>query len=254
MIFDILKDATEYTNSNKKSIIILSILYIISIMIPVYTTYKLFISGIMLSIPILICLFCIFIIPLLLIEGYSYHIIKESLKGTINISEKIPPIKLNLKFLINGIKLLIVNFIYFLPAIIALMCELPLYETLTFQLFLIDLMLLLIGIFLCNISSVNMIKNNSIIKAFDFKEIFLIIKEIGLSIYFKLFIAILIVMIGSYMFLIFIVALITLIFTYGFPIEFSTITKILISIVLFILLAIYTIFKDRAIASIYNLK
>lgn len=254
MIFDILKDATEYTNNNKKSILILSLLYIISIMIPVYIIHELFMNNIMLSIPIVICLFCIFIIPLLLIEGYSYHIIKESLNGTINISEKIPPIKLNLKFLINGIKLLIVNFIYFLPTIIALMCELPLYETLTFQLFLIDLMLLLIGIFLCNISSVNMIKNNSIIKAFDFKEIFLIIKEIGLSIYFKLFIAILIVMLGSYMLIIFIVALITLIFTYSFPIEFSILTKILISIALFILLAIYTIFKDRAIASIYNLK
>lgn len=59
MIFDILKDATEYTNNNKKSILILSILYIISIMIPVSITYKLFMNNIMLSIPIVICLFCI---------------------------------------------------------------------------------------------------------------------------------------------------------------------------------------------------
>lgn len=254
MIFDILKDATEYTNNNKKTILKLSILYIISILVPLAIIQNLFTHGVMLDIPTVTCLFCIFIIALIIIEGYSYHIIKESLNGTINISEKIPPIKINLKFITNGLKLLIVNFIYFLPAIIVLLCELPVYETLTVQLLLIDLVLLLIGIFLCNIGSTNMIKNNSIIKAFDFKEILLIIKEIGLSIYFNLFIAILIVMLGSYVLIIFITALITLLFTYGFPIEFSMLTKILISIALFILLAIYTVFKDRAIASIYNLK
>ena len=89
MIFDILKDGLEYVGTNKNQII----LYYIGILL----------------------------FPLILIESYSYHIIENCMDGMINNKDKLPDITLNTEKIINGLKLLILKTLYFLPEIIIIL-------------------------------------------------------------------------------------------------------------------------------------
>lgn len=230
MIFDILKDATDYTNINRNALKNLSVLYILSFLI----------------------------VPLFIIEGYVYNIIKESLNGTINVPEKISPLNIDIYLLKNGIKLFFVKFVYLLPFIVIYLYGIFHFNEIS--LFLDEYtilvgILLLLGFFLSTIASVHMIETESIIKAFNLIDLWRIIKEIGIAIYFKLFLSMLIVLIGTSILAFFFIAIVSLVITWTLIIEYKVLT-ILLSIILFIiiLLPVYTIFKNRAITSIYNLR
>ena len=155
MIFDIIKDATEYTMVNRKYILPLGVLYLLSILI----------------------------LPLVLFEGFSSKIINESLKGTINAGDKLKPIEDNeiTTLLGNGLELIVVQVVYFIPMIIAFICEIyiPFKNADLYLLF--DIVLFLLCLFLCNIASVHMFEKNSLKKAFNIREIIQIIKQIGMA-------------------------------------------------------------------------
>lgn len=234
MIFEILKDATDYTIENKRSIIVLGLLYFCSMLI----------------------------IPLIIIEGYSYNMISKCLSGTINLKERIPPLTLDLDLFINGFKLFIVKIIYLLPLILFILYGFFNLSNEFIVNLTITVVLLLLGFFIYLIASVHMIQNKSFIKAFDFKGIYQIIKQIGLTIYLKLYLIISIFFIGTTFVSLIIISFISLIIIYLLEIiKISILFDIfgLIFVLIFIIftltiIPIYTIFKNRAISSIYNLR
>jgi len=91
MIIEIFKDSLEYSTKNKKRILKLGILTFISI---------------------------IFLLPLILLQGYSYRIITIGVKGVINGDDPLPRFSKIGNMLVDGIKVLFVRFVYLLPGTI----------------------------------------------------------------------------------------------------------------------------------------
>lgn len=230
MIFDILKDAIDYTSYNRISVGKLGLLY----------------------------LFSFLFIPLLVIEGYTYNIINASLNGVINLMDDIPKIEFSSKTLKNSVKIIFVKIFYLIPFIAVMFYGVFIFiNTADYidEFILLNLILFIIGFFSYTISVVHMIYHNSFIKAFDLPGILKLIKEIGVSIYLKLFISMLIAIIGSTVLAAFLIAIVSLIITWFVTVDFKFLT-ITLSILSFcmILLPTYTVFKNRAISSIYNLR
>ena len=87
MIFEILKDAVDYSQQDTKKLLQLSILYIFEFLI----------------------------IPLLIAEGYYYRIQQQSLKGVINFIEPLPEFNNYTNLLSNGFRVILTKLFYIIP-------------------------------------------------------------------------------------------------------------------------------------------
>lgn len=222
MIFDILKDGLDYVGTNRNQ----TILYYISILI----------------------------FPLVLIESYSYHIIENSLTGMINSKDKLPDIKINSKTLIQGLKLLVLKLIYYLPEIIILFVALNLKQIDYYSLLIVLVILTIASYAISQIAGVCMVDSGLFKEGFNFTKIFNILKSVGLT-YIELLLAILVIILG--------IIGVTMVVT-GMVLFISGISSILFTVLLFVMtllyivfliviIPIYALFKNRAVVSIYNL-
>ena len=223
MIFDILKDGLEYVGTNKNQII----LYYIGILL----------------------------FPLILIESYSYHIIENCMDGMINNKDKLPDITLNTEKIINGLKLLILKTLYFLPEIIIILIAFNLERVDYYTLFTILIVLSLLSYYLSQIATVLMIDNKQFKEGFNFSKIFEIIKSVGIT-YIEFIIATFIIILGIIG--VTLIVIMTIMFLGNFSSILINIFIILMIIIFFVFLVVmipsYVLFKNRAIVSIYNLK
>jgi hypothetical protein len=223
MIFDILKDGLEYVGTNKNQII----LYYIGILL----------------------------FPLILIESYSYHIIENCMDGMINNKDKLPDITLNTEKIINGLKLLILKTLYFLPEIIIILIAFNLERVDYYTLFTILIVLSLLSYYLSQIATVLMIDNKQFKEGFNFSKIFEIIKSVGIT-YIEFIIATFIIILGIIG--VTLIVIMTIMFLGNFSSILINIFIILMIILFFVFLVVmipsYVLFKNRAIVSIYNLK
>ncbi|MDE4078226.1 DUF4013 domain-containing protein [Methanosphaera sp. Vir-13MRS] len=223
MIFDILKDGLEYVGTNKNQII----LYYIGILL----------------------------FPLILIESYSYHIIENCMDGMINNKDKLPDITLNTEKIINGLKLLILKTLYFLPEIIIILIAFNLERVDYYTLFTILIVLSLLSYYLSQIATVLMIDNKQFKEGFNFSKIFEIIKSVGIT-YIEFIIATFIIILGIIG--VTLIVIMTIMFLGNFASILINIFIILMIILFFVFLVVmipsYVLFKNRAIVSIYNLK
>lgn len=223
MIFDILKDGLEYVGTNKNQII----LYYIGILL----------------------------FPLILIESYSYHIIENCMDGMINNKDKLPDITLNTEKIINGLKLLILKTLYFLPEIIIILIAFNLERVNYYTLFTILIVLSLLSYYLSQIATVLMIDNKQFKEGFNFSKIFEIIKSVGIT-YIEFIIATFIIILGIIG--VTLIVIMTIMFLGNFASILINIFIILMIILFFVFLVVmipsYVLFKNRAIVSIYNLK
>ena len=222
MIFDILKDGLDYVGTNRNQ----TILYYISILI----------------------------FPLVLIESYSYHIIENSLTGMINSKDKLPDIKINSKTLIQGLKLLVLKLIYYLPEIVILFVALNLEQIDYYSLLIVLVILTIASYAISQIAGVCMVDSGLFKEGFNFTKIFNILKSVGLT-YIELLLAILVIILG--------IIGVTMVVT-GMVLFISGISSILFTVLLFVMtllyivfliviIPIYALFKNRAVVSIYNL-
>ena len=223
MIFDILKDGLEYVGTNKNQII----LYYIGILL----------------------------FPLILIESYSYHIIENCMDGMINNKDKLPDITLNTEKIINGLKLLILKTLYFLPEIIIILIAFNLERVDYYTLFTILIVLSLLSYYLSQIATVLMIDNKQFKEGFNFSKIFEIIKSVGIT-YIEFIIATFIIILGIIG--VTLIVIMTIMFLGHFSNILINIFIILMIILFFVFLVViipsYVLFKNRTIVSIYNLK
>ncbi|WP_323737570.1 DUF4013 domain-containing protein (plasmid) [Methanosphaera sp. ISO3-F5] len=223
MIFDILKDGLEYVGTNKNQII----LYYIGILL----------------------------FPLILIESYSYHIIENCMDGMINNKDKLPDITLNTEKIINGLKLLILKTLYFLPEIIIILIAFNLERVDYYTLFTILIVLSLLSYYLSQIATVLMIDNKQFKEGFNFSKIFEIIKSVGIT-YIEFIIATFIMILGIIG--VTLIVIMTIMFLGNFSSILINIFIILMIILFFVFLVVmipsYVLLKNRAIVSIYNLK
>ncbi|RAP51323.1 MAG: hypothetical protein BZ138_05485 [Methanosphaera sp. rholeuAM270] len=223
MIFDILKDGLEYVGTNRKQ----TILYYIGILL----------------------------FPLVLIESYSYHIIENCLNGMINNKDKLPDITLNPETIINGLKLLILKIIYYLPEIIIIILSANLARIDYYTITILLLVLTFISYTLSQIAGVHMVAKREFREGFNFTEIFSILKTVGLT-YAEFIIATFVIILGIIGVSILFTTIIML-FS-GISSIIFTILMLLIVLLYFIFLIViipvYALFKNRAIVSIYNLK
>lgn len=223
MIFDILKDGLEYVGTNKNQII----LYYIGILL----------------------------FPLIMIESYSYHIIENCLEGIINNKDKLPYITINPKNIINGLKLLVLKILYYLPEIIIILIAFNLKYVDYYILFTALTILTLLSYYISQIAGVLMVDTGQFKEGFNFSKIFKILKSVGIT-YIEFIIASFIIILG--------ITGVTMMFG-GFIIFIGKFSNILTSlfiimmIILFLLfiavmIPSYVLFKNRAVVSIYNLK
>lgn len=223
MIFDILKDGLEYVGTNKNQII----LYYIGVLL----------------------------FPLVLIESYSYHIIENCLDGIINNKDKLPDITINPKNVINGLKLLVLKVLYYLPEIIIIIVAFNLKHVDYYILFTTLIILTLLSYYLSQIAGVHMVEKGQFKEGFNFSKIFEILKSVGIT-YIEFIIATFIIILG--------IMGVTMMLA-GFIMFLGNFSSILISIFLLLMIILffvfvvvmipsYVLFKNRAVVSIYNLK
>ncbi|MBZ9570728.1 DUF4013 domain-containing protein [Methanobrevibacter sp. TMH8] len=174
MILEIFKDSFSYTLKNKKNFFKLSLLGIFSFLL----------------------------IPLIAILGYSYRVSLIGINGMMSYGDDpLADFKNIKKLLIQGLKILLINFVYALPAIIITLYMLiywKIIEIASFNTFpdfrvILNLGLEEIAIFtviwvltylFTSIAIPNMIANNGkISEAFNIKKILKVIKNVGITNY-----------------------------------------------------------------------
>lgn len=181
MILEIFKNSLGYALKNKKILLKLGTLSILSFLI----------------------------LPLILILGYSYQIIEIGLKGLMDSFDPLPEMKNYKKMIIQGLKVLVIAIVYSIIPILILIATFintRIIQTFTFVnlsnfnihldigfifIFLIAVLFLLS--FLMTIVAIpHMIKNNSLKYAFKIKDLFKIIKYVGTKKYIEFYIIIII--------------------------------------------------------------
>ena len=91
MILDIYKDALEYSAKDWKTLVILGV----------------------------ICLFSLLLLPVFLITGYNYRVIDNAVHGIINGRDPLPEFDDIIRMFVDGVKVVLIQIAYFLvPAII----------------------------------------------------------------------------------------------------------------------------------------
>jgi hypothetical protein len=175
--------------------------------------------------------------------------------GMINNKDKLPDITLNTEKIINGLKLLILKTLYFLPEIIIILIAFNLERVDYYTLFTILIVLSLLSYYLSQIATVLMIDNKQFKEGFNFSKIFEIIKSVGIT-YIEFIIATFIIILGIIG--VTLIVIMTIMFLGNFSSILINIFIILMIILFFVFLVVmipsYVLFKNRAIVSIYNLK
>ena len=259
MLLEIFKDSFEYSYKDTDSIFKLGILSLLSMM---------------------------FTFPIFFVAGYYYRVIDIGLNGTINGDDPLPKFENWFEMFIQGFKILLIRFIYFIPGILiffpattilwlhyALQYTVtPMPESLVFSILPFQIGILSLSVILClvfylfsTVAVTNMINNNgSLSAAFNFKEMIKIIGSIGVVRYVKLYFGGIILGIGIFgaallgislisFSMTFIIWIITNSYTYS-AIVGGPIIGVLSIIVILSLIPFFLIFESRAIALIYNMR
>lgn len=161
MILDIYKDAFEYSAKDLRTLLILGV----------------------------ICLFSFLLIPVFLLAGYNYRVINTAVRGIINGRDPLPDFDDVIRMFIDGIKVVIVQVIYWIvPAvafIVFILIAGQLSGVLESAVVLIGcLVTLILGIIACLMTQMGLChmayNDGAFTKAFAFEEIKDVINEIGL--------------------------------------------------------------------------
>ena len=162
MILDIYKDSLEYAAKDLKTLLILGVTY---------------------------CLTFLFL-PIFLIYGYSYRVIKISVEGMINGNDPLPEFDNVIDMFVDGIKVAIVYLVYALiPIILFILFAFASSavggygESVLMAIGTIVTVVVAILAFLMSMFGVANMANydGSLSKAFDYNEIIEIIKSVGLA-------------------------------------------------------------------------
>lgn len=162
MILNILNDSIRYTFSNPKTFI-----------------------------KIILCeIFSAFIIPFLIICGFQYKIIEDSLENIIFEDSKLSELTGIKKLLKDGVKVFFVKFTYLIiPTVLSFAIVLGLIPKLTCSV--INIIIFVVLYIYCYIAIANMVYYNSFKKAFAITEISVVKNNIGLLILLGLIVSVL---------------------------------------------------------------
>lgn len=219
----------------------------------------------------LLSLFSFLIIPFIMIEGYCYRIIDIQLASFINANDPLPSYKNIKELLVDGLKIIFVNFIYSIPLIIAIFFGYNHIINITdsgitinvSSAALVIVIIFLIGFLTFLFSKtaiVHMIYKKSIYSTFKISELKCIIKDIKVFNYFKFFIGYVILVLAILISLFLVIEFIGSIFQFNYiPVNlyFTTLGLDLTILFLIYIIVVYPlirIFESRAIASIYNMR
>jgi len=219
----------------------------------------------------LLSLFSFLIIPFIMIEGYCYRIIEIQLASFINANDSLPSYNNIKELLVDGLKIIFVNFIYSIPLIIAIFLGYNHIINITDSGLTINLSsgaLVIAIIFfagflaflLSKVAIANMVYNKSIYSTFNINELKGIIKDIKVINYFKFFIGYLILVLAILISLFLVIIFIGSIFQFNYVsvnLYFTTLGLDLVILLLVYIILVYPlirIFESRAIASIYNMR
>lgn len=258
MILEIFKDSFEYSSKDWKTIAKLAI----------------------------ISIFNSLILPVFLIQGYSYRIIVIGINGLINGDDPLPEFNNWINMFIEGIKVFIVRFIYLLPGTIVFIAILfsqifflnslapnfyigsevsPPIEMIgvIWMIIVIPIILWLFSYLISNIAIANMANNKGSLKsALNFKEIIKIIKSIGVFKYIEFYIGYIVIFVGllttaAIFILLFssVLGIFSIVISSSFDIGaiiLGILSYILLSLAFLVLGSFFIIFESRAIALMYN--
>jgi hypothetical protein len=258
MILDIFKDCFEYSFKEPKTIIKLGVLSVLSSLI---------------------------FIPYFFISGYYYRIIKIGVNGMINGDDPLPEFNNWLTMFLDGIKIFIVRFVYFIPGVIVYSLGSAIVVLFSIQTVVINVsavdsiysfiptlfvifgvisisaIVWLIFYLLSNVAIPHMINEGSFMSIFKINEIIAIIKSIGVYKYLQFYLGCIVLFLGiisaTFLFFALIGSALGLMIApamgplaMGFPLIFMIITS---SIALYLFLnPFFMIFEGRAIALMYN--
>jgi len=248
-------------------------------------SYKDFISIFKLG---FLSLLSVFFIPTFFVLGYYYRVVDVGLNGTINGEDPLPKFGNWFEMFIQGIKILFVRFIYFIPGILVLIVgnlilvathpalfnnmiinNMPFSSNLSLLSFEIGIIIISSILWLTfylfsTVAITNMVNEKSFLAAFNFKDIIKIIQSIGFVRYVKFYFGCLILFIGIFGVVSLVISLIsgamsfltwviTNSATYS-AIVGGPIAGVLAMVVILFLIPFCMIFESRAIALIYNMR
>lgn len=242
MILDIYKDSFEYASKNVKNLLILGVFY----------------------------LFSFLIIPIFLILGYNYRIVKIATEGMINGDDKLPEFQEWTLMFVEGIKCFVVYIAYaIIPIIIftgilfgcSQINNIPLFIIG----FIVSILILIIFTLYSFLAISHMATNNDSIKsAFDIKGITNIAKSIGWGRCFTTYIGMLLIACVITVVVAAIVTLVLMVLGFAtisaFPmIGVTTATGIISTliinfVIIFIVMPYLEIFQSRCQGLLYNIR
>ena len=160
MILDIYKDSLEYSAKDLKTLLILGVTYFLSFLL----------------------------LPIFLIYGYSYRVTKISVEGMINGNDPLPAFDNVIDMFVDGIKVVLVYLVYLLIPFVIFMLFAMVSSAIggygESALMGIGSIVTVVAILFAYLMSMFGVANmanyeDSLAKAFDFKEIIEIIKSVG---------------------------------------------------------------------------
>lgn len=235
MIIDVFTDAFKYTTKDIKPLLKLGVMSFLSFLI----------------------------IPLFLLEGYSFRVIKIGAEGMINGQDPLPSFKDLLSMFIDGITVVLIRVVYLIIPVLLL---LVIYYLSSIQMYLPALILAVIGLILnlvlllfYYLAIPNFAVTGKISEAFNFKVLYEKMKSISIPNYIGFYIVLFIIELAIQLTATYILKLIFEIF--GIIISFtggmelySIVAAILINaILILIILPFCSLIKSRCIGSIYSL-
>ncbi|OED29555.1 DUF4013 domain-containing protein [Methanosphaera sp. WGK6] len=161
MILDIYKDAFEYSVQDVKTLIIMGIMVFLSFLI----------------------------IPLFMLTGYEYRVIKTAVNGMINGDEKLPSFDNWEKMIVDGIKVCLIKLVYLLIPILLTLISIKYVS----GLIIIALIAFIVFDMLSMVGIANMVNHNDDIKAAFTNDVIDIIRSIGIFKYLEFYLGMIII-------------------------------------------------------------
>lgn len=162
MILDIYKDSLEYAFKDMDSVVKLGLLTLISFLI----------------------------VPIFLTSGYYYRVVKTATEGMINGDEPLPEFNNWKDMFVDGLKLIVVKIVYLIIPIVVGYVSVKFSSNLSVTF--VGVIVAVILYIICDIFSMvaipNMVVNDSLKSAFDFKGLYNAISSIGGLQYFGFYI------------------------------------------------------------------
>ena len=216
-------------------------------------------------------LFSFLIIPFIIIEGYCYRITNIQLDSFINAKDPLPEFNDLKNLIIDGLKVIFVNFIYSLPLFIAILISFEGIIHVSESAITVNItesMLILIILFIIafitflfsKVAIAHMICEKSFKTAFEIKELIRIIKEIKVRNYLQFYIGYILLYVAIFISVFFVIELFASFLHFnhiGVNLYFVTVGLDIVLILLSFILVIFPLFKifeSRSIASIYNMR